>query len=197
MSDPERDCQQRKFRVGTIARFVVQNLGYPLMPWQQHVLENLSHSESRGQMSDPEEFKKAVTKRVMTKLRVGSVTRVSQEVLDGTDVNMVADIVSDVLVMHLETKIWAEPARWATATEEFLVPATVWQHFKQDHMPQWFKDRWPVQMTRHRVNVEAKEWRIYPQSTIPIRDQGKYAYMLETTTTKWRGEGDTQGISEW
>ncbi len=28
----------------------------------------------------------------------------------------------------------------------FYVPATWWQHFKQDHMPEWFKRRFPVEM---------------------------------------------------
>lgn len=48
------------------------------------------------------------------------------------------------LVMYLSKEIVRSAPR--TETVQFDVPATWWQHLKQDHAPEWFLKRYPVVM---------------------------------------------------
>jgi len=48
---------------------------------------------------------------------------------------------------------------------EWTYPTTWWDHFKRDHMPKWFVERYPVQYTTHSKRLDAKA--MFPQYRPP------------------------------
>lgn len=58
----------------------------------------------------------------------------------------------------------------ATTYYSWKIPSSWWQHFKQDKMPRWFTNRYPVQYTTHRAKRTAtfKRYAEYPKANIHL-----------------------------
>jgi len=48
------------------------------------------------------------------------------------------------------------------------IPKNWWEHFKRDHLPKWWSNRWPVKNTIVWRVVEFDHKKIYPESNINV-----------------------------
>jgi hypothetical protein len=49
-----------------------------------------------------------------------------------------------------------------TYTVSVLVPKTWWEHLKEDHFPEWWKRKWPVQYKEVYRDVTFNHWALLP-----------------------------------
>ncbi len=58
------------------------------------------------------------------------------------------------------------------AKAHYKVHSSWWQHFKQEHMPTWFNDRWPVRYDERTATVDVKftRYATYPMANIAVQE---------------------------
>lgn len=68
-------------------------------------------------------------------------------------------------------------------TESYEVPASWWEHWKQDHAPEWLKARWPVQYLRKKLTIRVERSLLYPEAKFALpHDKVGYPVIFETVS---------------
>jgi len=100
----------------------------------------------------------------LEKLQFGISTRLSDELLCGTKVEVTYDYLVNHIVLTVKGFVWGENAQ----REEIKYPCDWWQMFKKQYFPSWALSKWPVEYTRIVVDVKA----IYPnfRPAMPYED---------------------------
>ena len=67
----------------------------------------------------------------------------------------------DEVRVKMETEIFGldQPTSYPVGT---LVPKNWWEHLKDDHFPEWWKKRWPVQHKEVWRDVTFNHWALLP-----------------------------------
>jgi hypothetical protein len=91
----------------------------------------------------------------------------------------------DGMLYELSAKVLADQIAKDYYEREvaFRFPATPWQFFKQQHLPEWFQNRWPVKMQTRikKVRVEFTRYATYPMANVAIPKDQKNLYFYEQT----------------
>lgn len=94
---------------------------------------------------------------------IGSVTR---ELLKDRSA---IDSAYDQVPIRLETAVLSECIKTGTFSgEPISVPATWWDHWKQDRAPAWLRRKWPVRYRQITLTVELTRWAHYPEANLPL-----------------------------
>ena len=88
------------------------------------------------------------------------------------DYRTVARLV-DGMVIRLRAYVLADKQVDTTREVVLEVPASWWQHFKQDswlwrHAPKWMRKRWPISYTEHKRTVQFQRYLTYPHAEVPL-----------------------------
>ena len=116
--------------------------------------------------------------RTLEQLRVAVVAMVSEDLINdaawvasNANLEILKDHTARALVFRLMSHVLAEKLATDAETTELRVPATWWQHFKQDHsrlFPKWYLRRRPVKMTGYKQTVSFRQYRTYPNAKIAL-----------------------------
>lgn len=120
---------------------------------------------------------------VAEKLPVYAHTVLSQYPLLGGNAEITLRQMSDSadqLVMMI--KSWMIAGRIPTNenSHTFSYPDGTWQTFKELHMPNWFKMKWPVRYKRETVTVTTNHYFVCPH--LGVSDQGLHVQFMATGT---------------
>lgn len=80
--------------------------------------------------------------------------------------------------VELETHVLREHIADEVFHSTVEVPATWWDHWKDDHAPAWLIRRHPVRLRSIPVDVQVQRFLNYPEATITAPDFGR-AYRFE------------------
>ena len=110
---------------------------------------------------------------ILEKVRMGLMTQVGHNVLDSMNVEEITEFVSRNLITRIELDLLSDKIVDDKYTFEltFKYPATWWQYFKQDKMPKWFLDKYPVKYqteVKHKT-VKFSRYATYPKANINIQ----------------------------
>lgn len=129
--------------------------------------------------------------------------RISGQLLDDLRLDARQDALNytaEQMVLALATRVQTHnlPPDQITETRSHTTtqPATWWQHWKQDHAPQWWLRRWPVRetATEHTlvVTVNLRRFHVYPDA--PAIPHDGYTIAIPNhelwTTVAWITEDD-------
>lgn len=107
----------------------------------------------------------AVRREVFETREVAVMGRFTQETLTFTTQE---DPVRLELVAKLHAHVLAKEIHQGTDRHEVSHPATWWQHLKADHLPAWFRRRWPVRYRKIAVDFDYRILQTYPEADVPV-----------------------------
>lgn len=110
--------------------------------------------------------------------RIGAMTRSSLRYDENEDFQMdvlVKRVCVEVLTRKLVNKVYEK-------IEHVKVPENWWEHWKQDHAPNWLRKRWPVMYETKLIplRVEFERYATYPEADIVLPDRFGTMYLYET-----------------
>lgn len=95
----------------------------------------------------------------------GSITR--EALLDGAAVKTMVDMLSDTLLLSLETAVLGHDRKTISWQLVEYRPDGWLQYLKRRHAPRWILKRWPVQMKRHERTLTLPVRSLYPEAPKP------------------------------
>jgi hypothetical protein len=101
------------------------------------------------------------------------------------EVETYVDYMGRGMAVELKATILAESGGRVTEERTVAVPATWWEMFKRDCLPNWFRRRWPVRTKTMRMVVDINAWVKYPHLKTPLRPRSEWGqgyYSLRTLT---------------
>lgn len=117
-------------------------------------------------------MEKAVVKRMRLQIEKYSVAEHLR--LPSVFESAYIDEVTKILSMRLSAYVLTDKKPGVT----ILTPKTAWEHFKQDHMPDWFTKKYPVKYIEHKVDFRV----LYPDYKLSRDQIGRgYIEVLEYT----------------
>ena len=94
------------------------------------------------------------------------VTQLPQDFLDSVSVEVARNVLTDNIALRIKALVYGEVLPAHTVTDTVPVPASWWQHFKQDHAYRWWLRgfvRWrPVRTTDITLTTTWREMAAYP-----------------------------------
>jgi hypothetical protein len=126
-----------------------------------------------------------VVRRVLEMQRVTAASRVPAFIAHTARLD-VERAMLDELVYRLSAFVLADKFVDDVYTVTVNVPASWWQHFKRDCLPQWWRNRWPVKEEQIRRRVEFMRYNTYPNASFALPEErfGK-PVVYETVTPLW------------
>jgi hypothetical protein len=119
----------------------------------------------------------------LEKIRIGMTQHYAKVLLlePQISLNEHAQHIADRFMFQLEGYLWGkndkrEDKRTETKTADVSWPSTWWEHWKEQHAPDWFKKRWPVKYSGVKYDTEIihhttiHETRICPHLSIDSRN---------------------------
>lgn len=107
--------------------------------------------------------------------RVLEMERVASQVMlpgafmqDCAKVGAFPEYTMDRLIVCLTSFVLTEQLVNEIQEVKLSVPSSWWQHFKRDHMPTWFKYRWPIKLTTMSCQVQFRAKGTYPEANIAL-----------------------------
>lgn len=86
------------------------------------------------------------------------------------------DITQD-MVLRLNAYVWEEKLQDEQVTLTVLMPATWWDHFKEDYFPCWLEELFPVDYAQKTSTHQFKTVAKFPDFAYePPKNLGKYVY---------------------
>ena len=95
----------------------------------------------------------------------GSITR--EALLDGAAVKTMVDMLTDTLLLSLETAVLGHDRKTISWQLVEYRPDGWLQYLKRRHAPRWILKRWPVQMKRHERTLTLPVRSLYPEAPKP------------------------------
>ncbi len=89
-------------------------------------------------------------------IRIGLESRISDEMLLGTSVKVIQDVLYNQVRVAVRGFVWAESE--SVQRTEIKYPRDWWQAFKERWFPKWLLEKYPVDY--HHITVDVKA--IYP-----------------------------------
>lgn len=105
-------------------------------------------------------------RRLLQRVRIGQRYQLGADVLDELDIEI--EPLLDILMLRMSTYVWTEKLAEESQEVTHEVPATWFQHLKQDHAPAWVLRRWPVRMSAITTVVRFTRSAAYPGADIKI-----------------------------
>jgi len=132
----------------------------------------------------PEEH---VTQVVLEKVRLAAEQKIGAYTLHSMRVDQLSQLYGDVayrlsamvlteaLRPNEKSILTAEFDQWVTQDVQVFydVPASWWQHFKEQHFPQWALKRWPVK-TERRNSTQRRMFALYCTQDFEVKVVAKY-----------------------
>jgi hypothetical protein len=88
----------------------------------------------------------------------------------------------DSMIVEMTAYVTAHRLARETQTVTFEVPASWWQHWKQDAAPEWLRRRWPVRTRRLSRTVRFETFRAYPDAQVPHAEILRDGFIWEMAT---------------
>jgi len=99
---------------------------------------------------------------------------------------------------HLVQEVSYPESKTSEETREEKVPASWWDHLKQDHFPEWLKQRWPVRFrtivythtTRYQTRIErqiTQRVRVCPHLELPPDGRRHIQFLINEPNPTYRG----------
>lgn len=78
------------------------------------------------------------------------------------------------------------------------VPATWWQHLKQDYFPEWYKRRWPIRFTKMVKRFRFERYDTYPEADFAISEErfGRPVLCEFVSAKDWRVDDSIGGTCQ-
>lgn len=124
-------------------------------------------------------------KKVYDTHQVAVVGRFSHELLEWS---YEEDIVRMELVSRLHTYVLRDKIFEGTDHHVVAYPATWWQHLKADHLPAWFRRRWPVRYHQTRVDFAYEVFDTFPEADVPAPKEFGKPHHLVTMSLDTRSD---------
>lgn len=121
---------------------------------------------------------------------------VSNEMLNDVGLTVLPDFVFPQMMLRLEKRILTQTLEDDTHTIRLAVPATWWDHWKQDHGRKWlgplFMRRWPPRMIDRVGTVDVTHLLTFPEQTAYPVNLGKPVRVDILGDTIWepRNQGE-------
>jgi len=131
-----------------------------------------------------------IKQRVLNRQEVGTYGVISRYVFQNANYNVIEDELTGLMV-RLVSEVLTEHIVSETQTAELDVPASWWQHFKQDHRDRWFMRRfvrrWPVAYTTWQTEVRFSRYATYPNADVkmPPSPLGRPVYVESIGFGDW------------
>lgn len=136
---------------------------------------------------------------MLEQYRVAAQRMVSEELINDAQFvarSLEAGIIHDPMfgtaMLWLKAFVLAEKVAADEYETGIAIPATWWQHLKQDHAPLWIRIRWPVRTRSLCQKIRFKRLHLYPDARIALPEDhfGKLVIYDEITPLGWR-DADT------
>lgn len=144
----------------------------------------------------------APTKIILDRLKFGTQTRISRQVLESARISTWEDIVTEQLVVALEAEVLAEKLTGDTTTvsRSEYIPANWWDYLKRDvwytdldndRIMRWIAKRWPVRWKTQTftVTVKLERYAKFPHATIALPELGRPVIFEQWGEPNWRVDG--------
>jgi hypothetical protein len=124
--------------------------------------------------------------RVLDKRRV-AVQNIMPAGLKDVQAEEVRDWMYENLLVRLSAYVLTEQLADEYHPVSLGLPATWWQHLKQDHAPEWFKRRWPVRFRKMTCQIHVRTSGTYPdmKMALPPGEFGDRVIIQELSTSPW------------
>lgn len=109
--------------------------------------------------------------RILDRERVRAVTRVGSQLLHDAELKTMPDMITDSLLVRLETTVLTELVAEEVAEVDFLRPASWWEALKAEHprLYRWW--RWPLRPLEVRHTIETRTVRWERRATFPHNER--------------------------
>lgn len=99
--------------------------------------------------------------------------RISKEMISSMHIGALENLLANEFVFFLESKILGQRDRQSYEVG-FDIPKNWWEHFKQDNLPQWYVNRYPVKTKRVTRTITFTHCKLFPDREVP--KEGRVAF---------------------
>lgn len=114
-----------------------------------------------------------ITKKqyIFDQMKIGSTFKLGRSVLESMTIERQEDLIEQNIIISLQayvlTQKLIEDSYPVSFTHSWESPASWWQMFKEEVMPKWFTDRFPVQTVPTEI-TQSKNVKITRKATYPM-----------------------------
>lgn len=112
-------------------------------------------------------FPPPVREFLLDRLKIRANGHITRDLLDGAVVREMVDMLTDSLLVSLETVVLGHDRKTISWQLTEYRPDGWLQYLKRRHAPRWILKRWPVQMKRHERTLTLPVRSLYPEAPKP------------------------------
>lgn len=117
---------------------------------------------------------------ILEKIKLGCSNQLHKLLIEDMKLDEYYDVLSQSVIQCFTTWVWAEEIENRKKTVNFDVPASWFQHFKQQFFPNFLLKHFPVKKTRLEATVRFRRLACYPQLPLVLKGtQGHIRYFQE------------------
>lgn len=119
--------------------------------------------------------------------------RISKEMVNSMKIGALENLLANEFVFFLESKILGQRDRQSYEVG-FDIPKNWWEHFKQDTLPQWYVNRYPIKTKRVTRTITFTHCKLFPDREVPKK--GRVAFHSYTKDADVYPTSDEQNGQE-
>jgi len=123
-------------------------------------------------------FSKLVLEKLKGNITVSTVSE-HPIMIQNLSVDQRIDRITNGFLYHFKWDILADKCFEKDIQVCFKSPLNWWEHFKEQHAPNWFIKKWPVRYKTHFKWVKIQNYRTFPHANIAIEKTLGQSYILQ------------------